>query len=75
MPVSTTKSQNHARPSRENEDLLLAGEVPEHIRQLVIDNKRMAKRIQVLEREIEEKSRVIGELKDHLDQGVIESTT
>lgn len=33
---------------KENDEMLLAGEVPEHVRQLLIDNKRMQKRIQVL---------------------------
>jgi hypothetical protein len=38
---------------KDTEDMLVAGEVPEHIRQMIIDNKRMSKRIQILETEIE----------------------
>lgn len=74
MLISNTKQFSKQKPAKDVDELLLAGEVPEHVRQLVIDNKRMQKRIQVLEGELEEKSRVIAGLKDHLDEGVIEST-
>lgn len=50
------------------------GDVTERVRTMTIDNKRMAKRIQILETEIEEKNNVISQLKNQLDEGVIEST-
>lgn len=50
----------HLQQAKNTEEILIAGDVPEHIRQLLIDNKRMSKRIQVLETEIEEKNRMIS---------------
>ena len=48
MNLSDTKAQVQMRLSKKSEEALLSGEVPEHVRQLIIDNKRMQKRILVL---------------------------
>ena len=48
MNLSSTKAQVQMRLSKKPEEKLLSVEVPEHVRQLIIDNKRMQKRILVL---------------------------
>jgi hypothetical protein len=49
-------------------------ELPEHFRNIVVENKKMAKQIVILQAEIAEKARVIERLKEQLDSTVIEQT-
>lgn len=59
---------------REGRELLDWAELPEQLRNIVVDNKKMTKQIVILQAEIAEKARVIEQLKEQLDNTVVEQT-
>lgn len=56
---------------RDRKELLEWAELPEHLRSIVVDNKKMAKQIVILQAEVAEKTRLIDRLKEQLDCSVI----
>jgi hypothetical protein len=59
---------------REIEEISKMGELPESLREVIVENKKMNKKIIILEAEVQEKNHVIQQLKEELDCTVVEQT-